>query len=50
VLVAASLQFPRSPIGPREREWAQLLLQEFLGGQAGLETQLANLARAAAGS
>ena len=50
VLVAASVQFPRSPIGAREREWAQQLLAAFLGAQAGLDEQIANLARAAAGS
>ncbi len=50
VLVAATLQFPRSPIGVREREWAQQLLAAFLGAQAGLDEQITNLARAAAGS
>ena len=50
VLVSAAVHFPRSPIGTREREWAQQLLAGFLGAQAGLEEQIANLARAAAGS
>lgn len=49
VLVAASVQFPRSPIGPREREWAQQLLAAFLGAQTGLDAQIGQVARAAVG-
>lgn len=50
VLVAASLHFPRGPMGGAERDRAQRLLAAFLAAQAGLGGQITALARAAAGN